>query len=146
MKSISYYLAHPFDSRKEMKKWGEEFERKTGIKIINPFYSEIRSDIVIADNEYDSISREEREEMVVTKYKEIVEKDLEKIKKSDGIIAFVNGMRSIGTFMEIVYASQIYHKPVYTIALKDNKHPWIKYHSTRIFTTLKDFEDWANQD
>jgi nucleoside 2-deoxyribosyltransferase len=138
---MKLYLAHPFDSRKEMQEWELGFEKRTGIQIINPFYDEVREEIIVAENEYRNMSREEREELVASKYKQIVEKDLEKICKTDGFIVIINHMKSIGAIMEMVYAHQT-KKPVYTVAFESIKHPWVKYHSTELFSNLDELEKY----
>jgi len=141
MKPVKYYLAHPFDSRREMREWELGFEKRTGIQIINPFYDEVREEIIVADNEYIDMSREEREKLVLSKYKEIVEKDLEKVRRSDGIIAIINDKKSIGTLQEMVYAF-LAKKPVYVMAFNSANHPWVKYHATEIFTDLNHLEEY----
>ena len=53
---------------------------------------------------------------------------------------------SYGTIMEIVYA-KINNKPVYSLITNGHdNHPWLKYHSKKIFTTFvgleKNFRDF----
>jgi hypothetical protein len=69
---------------------------------------------------------------------QIVNGDLDKIDQSDGIIA-IPGEKSIGTFMEIFYASYLYEKPVWTLWLhgkradgEGDRHPWLD-HLTKLY-------------
>jgi len=75
---------------------------------------------------------------------EIVNKDLDQIDNSDGVLA-VPSRTSIGTFMEIFYASYLYEKPVWTLWLHEpkqgaeNRHPWLE-HFTKLYVGAE-FED-----
>ena len=117
------YLAHPFDSRVAIRKWELHVEQ-CGIRLLNPFYDEIRQDIVEIDE-----GRAGRYEKLIPA--KVVERDVEAIKNSDGIIAIVCDVHSIattfwqkiwtwffnkpalsfGTIMEIVYAKVVLEKP-----------------------------------
>jgi len=58
------------------------------------------------------------------------------IQRSDIILANC-WQPSFGTPMEILYAWER-KKPVFIIFPHDNIHPWIKYHSTKIFKNVDD--------
>ena len=129
-KSLSFYLAHPFDSRKEVRKWELEFEKRTKIILVNPFYDTLRTDIEKID-----AGRTERYEKLQPT--ELVQRDIGYIATNNGIISIIkknNRGVSFGTPMEMVYA-KILNKPCYLLITNQHEnHPWLVYHSTRIFT------------
>lgn len=132
---MKLYLAHPFDSREKMREWELEFEKKAGIEIINPFYDVKREDIDKID-----MGRNERYEKLNAK--ELVERDVGNIINSDGIIALVNGMLSYGTIQEMVYAHS-FNTPVYSVITNGHEnHPWLKYHSNKIFISMNSLENF----
>ena len=131
-----YYLAHPSDSRVEMRQWQLHMQVSFDTtEIINPFYDITRADITEIDagnvGRYEKLNAEE-----------LVSRDLHAIEDSDGVIAYVNGDFSIGTIMEIAYAS-LYGLPVYIICTNGHEeHPWLKTHSEMIFTTIEECEQY----
>jgi len=134
--SGDYYLAHPTDSRKEVREWELNFEKKTGIILINPFYDVPRDDIKLMDagvcHKYDCDPK-------IT-----IERDVKNIKNAKkGLIAIINEHISYGTIQEIIYAKTLFNKEVYSIITNGQEnHPWLRYHSDRVFTTFRDFEDY----
>jgi len=138
MKRLSFYLAHPVDSRHRIREWEIEFEKRTGIELFNPFYDAKRKDVL----EIDSGTRKRGEGMTVEKADSIVNKDLKKIVKSTGITAIIDGSSSYGTIQEIVYA-YLLNKPVYSLITNGKeKDPWLMYHSTKIFTKREELEEF----
>lgn len=137
------YLAHNFGSRKKMRKWELRLEREYYIILDNPFYDSDRSDVENLDRMKDG-SKEQRkyfESHLSTKHiNRIVDGDLECIRKSDGIVAYVKGSIGIGTQMEIFFAARVLQIPVYIITKKWANHPWIQKYATEIFIYKKDFE------
>ena len=135
------YLAHNFESRKEVRKWELRMEGKYNIKLDNPFYDnpERAKDMQSIDSFKDG-SKEQKAYMATRSSASIVEDDLDKIRKSDGILAFAEVTR-IGTPMEIFFAGRILRLPVYVITKRYAKHPWIKQHATAIFKSRKQFEE-----
>lgn len=128
-----FYLAHPFDSRYKVRKWELGIEERTGIVLLNPFYDAERRDIERID-----LGRSER-------YKEdpneIVERDLNAIKDSRGVVAIVDGSLSYGTIMEMAYAKAVFRKIVLSLITNGHaEHPWLKYHSSEIFKSFKALE------
>jgi len=131
MEKLRFYLAHPFDDREWIREWESETEKELGIELLNPFYDSERADIVDID-----AGRSERYD-VDPRF--IIEHDVGIILCSDGIVAFVTGSFSIGTIMEIVYARSL-GKPVYLIVTnKQDGHPWLQYHATKIFKSTTAF-------
>ncbi len=138
MKTIELYLGHPLDIRKEIRKWELSIEKKINVSLINPFYDPPRKDILRFD-------RGEVERYDYINPVRIVEDDLNKIKKSSGGIYILGDFKkivSIGTLQEMVYA-KIFGKLIYALVLNNHaEHPWIKYHSTNIFTSWEDIENF----
>ena len=127
-----YYMAHPFDSRDDVRPWELHLEKKFGITILNPFYDTERTDIQKID--------EGRQERYQVPAERIVIPDLHCIQRCRATIASVTGDLSYGTIMEIVYA-HIYHKPVFIIVTNGHEqHPWLTFHATKIFTSREQFE------
>lgn len=138
---MKLYLAHQLGNRKDVREWETEFEKKTGINLINPFYDcPNRKDIELLD----TLDKEEIKEYLVTRNikdcQTIVDRDLELIRKSDGVVAFVTG--SIGTSMEVIMAFRVFDLPVYVISDKYYMHAWIQVNSTKVFKTKEDFEEF----
>ena len=131
------YLANPFISRKKTREWELEFEKVTDVKLINPFYDVERTDILDID-----AGRKDRYSVDPDT---IVNHDVGLIKKSDGVMAIVDGSTSIGTPMEMVYA-YIDSKKVYLIVTNgEEDHPWLKYHACRIFTSYEEAINYFNR-
>ena len=137
------YLAHNFNTRKLIRKWELKIEGKYNLVLDSPFYDNPcrAEEMKILDSMRDG-SREQRNYLSKRNAKNIVEDDLDKIRKSDGILAFANDTR-IGTPMEIFFASRILKIPVYVITKKYSEHPWVKYFATRIFSSRLEFEKYA---
>jgi|SRR3990167_2998026 len=135
------YLAHPFNSRDFIRQWETTSGATFPIKLVNPFYHPKSYEVF----ELKDMSGDEYYKKLAH-YKEIVESDIELIKKSDGVIAVVDGALSYGTIMEIAY-SKIYNKPVYLIITNGHhNHLWFKYHATKIFTSFKEFEEFIKNE
>ncbi len=129
---MKLYLAHPFDSRRDMRLEQEIFEKATGIKLINPFYDIHREDIIAIDE-----GRAERS--AVCDPVEIVERDVEAIMNSDGILAIINGKQSVGTMMEIVYSCVVFNLPTYIVCSDgQHLHPWLQYHGCGVFESMEE--------
>ena len=128
-----FYLAHPFSTRKEMRVWELHLETHFEVDILNPFYDLDRDDVKAIDEGTRSVYSEDA--------KAVVERDKAAISKCDAMIAYVDGSRSIGTFMEIGYAYDM-GTPVHLICTSgEQAHYWLKYHSDRVYLSLQEFED-----
>ena len=139
MKIKKLYLAHPFPTRTHIRGWEEEFERRTGIELVNPFYDRSRPEVEKIDKGLLSPYDLKRH------YKKIGEGDLKAIQESDGIVAYHrHGIPTVGTAMEIIMAALVYKKPVFIITNKPG-HPWLLYCAKAsggfIVGTLKQFEE-----
>jgi len=134
----TFYLDHNFYDRKRFRKWELRIEAKYNINFDNPFYDNDRNDIRILDKLKDR-SKEQKEYFKKRNTTEIVEDDLDMIRKSDGIITVLDSP-SFGTSMEIFFAARILRIPVYIITKRFSYHPWIRKFATRIFSTRTEFE------
>jgi len=131
-----FYLAHPFDSRTVIREWELRVEKQFDVELLNPFYDiEDRTDVEERD-----AGRAERYEKIIPS--DLVERDIQYVLKSGGLVGIVDGSVSYGTIMEIVYAN-IFRKPVYLIVTNGQyKHPWLIHHASRIFLSFEEFENW----
>lgn len=134
------YLAHNFNTRKQIRKWELKMEGKYNINLDNPFYDNPNRarEMEVLDSMKDG-NRKQRDYLSKRSAESIVEDDLNKIRKSDGLLAIANNTR-IGTPMEIFFASRILRIPVYIVSKKYAKHPWIVQHATMTFNNTKEFE------
>jgi len=136
----TFYLAHPFMSRKEIRDWElNTLNSAHNITTVNPFYHPDSFDKFnersIANNKY----------YKQLNYEKLVNTDIGLIQGSDGIVVIIDGKISYGTIQEMVYAD-MYCKQIYSIITNDQEeHPWLKYHSTKIFKSRKEFEDYITK-
>jgi len=139
------YLAHNFNTRKNVRKWELKMEGKYNINLDNPFYDNPNraKEMEVLDSMRDG-NRKQRDYLSQRSAKSIVEDDLDKIRKSDGLLAIANDTR-IGTPMEIFFASRILRIPVYIISKKYAGHPWIVQHTTVTFTSMIEFEKFVEK-
>lgn len=135
-----YYLAHNFLTRKLRRKWELKIEARYNIILDNPFYDNPHrtTEMAILDSMVDG-SPEQNKYLSERNEHSIVDDDLGKIRKSDGVIALANDVR-VGTLMEIFYASYLLRLPVYVLTRKYYNHPWIKKFATLRFRTMKELE------
>jgi len=135
-----FYLAHNFHIRKQIRKWELKMEGKYNVELDNPFYDNPRraAEMDIIDKLKER-SKEQRQYLLTRSSKSIVEDDLEKIRKSDGIVAFAQNLR-VGTSMEIFFAGRILHIPVIVLTRRHKSHPWILEHAAAIVGNRKALE------
>ena len=142
------YLAHNFNIRKAIRRWELKIEGKFNINLDNPFYDHDRNDIKALDKLEDDSPEQVKyfkERNTLTMVDSIVEGDLELIRKSDGLLTKIKSP-SIGTSMEIFFASRILRIPVYIITTaKLASHPWIKKHATMTFSNMDEFEKFLEK-
>lgn len=116
------YLSHP----KKRQEYGLKLEEelfKMGFDVKNPF-------------------KESKRRRLKTN-KAVVENDLQLIRNSDVVVAYLP-FDSSGTAMEIFFGFES-KKPVYTLTTKRlAEHFWVSYLSTRIFTTKKELLNYLN--
>jgi len=146
---IKYYLAHPFDSRFKMREWELKIEEELGIEIINPFFDVERKDKDILEAKGITLTsqatRKERYGLSDDDCAELVGRDIDLICQADGMIAIIDGSLSYGTIQEMVYA-RLCGNPVYSVILNGHiGHPWLRYHSTKVFSALEELEEYFEQ-
>ena len=136
----SYYLAHPFEMRKEIRDWELDFEKRTGINLFNPFYDDgERKDMQLLDKGL-VIPRTMKIKADAIK---IVNRDLRNIEKQDGLVCFIElNKASFGTPMELFYNSRILQRESYIITDTMEGHPWIKGLATKIFPNKESLENY----
>lgn len=142
---VKFYLAHHFGNRRLMRKWELRIEGKYNIILDNPFYdNEQRTEMLELDKMKDG-SKEQMEYFKTRNTTKLVGDDLEKIRKSDGLLAYI-AEKSLGTPMEIFFAARILQIPVYIITRKFAFHPWIKKFATKIFNNRAEFETFVSKE
>jgi nucleoside 2-deoxyribosyltransferase len=74
-------------------------------------------------------------------YREIVELDKLDVRQCDVVLANCP-KPSVGTSMEILYAWEM--GKVIAVIAEGTISPWLRYHSTKIFTNIRDAVEWIN--
>ncbi len=116
-----YYLAHPLDLRKKVRKEELRLEAITGISLVNPFYDIKRFDVKAIDA--GEITRWDHR----LDYKGIVQNDLSLIDKYRKVVAYAKrGALSIGTICEMWHA-RTSHYPILLVTADLHQHPWMRY-------------------
>ena len=135
------YLAHPLVRRQEIRKLELEFEKRTGIELINPFYDNPngRKDIEALDRgEYVARTIKSKQKGL-----EIVDGDLDLINNCDGIVVVKDKTNvSDGTPMEFYHNSKILKKPTFVITEDLCGHPWYIGLATEIFKDWNSFQNY----
>jgi nucleoside 2-deoxyribosyltransferase len=133
------YLAHPFNSRDDIRVWQKEIEDRFTLKLINPFSFADSLEVFQAG---DVNSKEYYEK--INNPRAVVERDFKLIDQADGLLAIVSEF-SPGTLMELCYA---HHKGKVTYTICTNgheKHPFIMYHSTLLFPSFGQFHTFLEE-
>lgn len=126
-----FYLAHARIERLKIRQWELEFEKSTGIELVNPFFDSEGNDKEMNHLDQEKYSMISEQEKIL-----LVEKDKQAILESDGLISIIS-CKSWGTAMEILFAFH-HNKPVYLVVENgDHQHPWLVAHSTKIFFSEK---------
>lgn len=137
---MKFYLAHPFGSRLEIRLWQLEMEKKYNIKMFNAFFD------TKSESTWTNTDTNNNAYFDTLNYKTIVNDDLDLIKKTDVMIAIINDVLSYGTIQEIVYA-HLYKKKIFIICTNGkDKHPWLRYHATKMFISCDDFEIYIKEE
>ncbi len=131
---MKLYLAHPLEERAWIRELELVVEKETGLELVNPFYDTERTDV--RDIDAGLISRMSPN----LDYNGIVLYDLALIDKCDGVVAFLNHKRAIGTSCEMWYCCMTVNKPVYVVSEDSIMHPWIRYIIDK--SSGKGFETW----
>jgi len=119
-----FYLAHPLNTRHEVREKIQVPLQELGYSVINPFYdSDLtpRQDIAVID-----AGREKLYDIGPIRAREIVRSDLDAIDRSKAIIAYLPHP-GIGTPMEIFYTSHVLRKYTFIVTPENYlRHPWIQ--------------------
>lgn len=133
---MRFYLAHPIVCKDTTRTSELLFERRTGHELINPFYDLERSDIAEIDlgnkDPYDG----------KLNYDDIVVRDTDGILSSDGLIAVLPYVPTVGTICEIMLARQ-FNKRIIIVALHPpwRNHPWLLYFADDIVGSFEELQD-----
>ena len=136
MTRTDFYLAHPFDSRHEVRDKLQVPLQDLGVSVANPFYNENltpRQDV--ARIEAGFISKFDLEERDSDR---VVEADLEAIRNCRMLLAYIPAP-GIGTSMEIFYASYVLSIMTFVITDKYAGHPWINKLADTVWPSIEAF-------
>ena len=143
MNPPKFYLAHATESRKETRKWEKEFEKRTGVQLINPFF-EGKAEI---EKEFGDVGKEKYNQLK-QKVTNLFAANLREITRKDilGGIVILDDNWTWGTPAEqaIMWFTS---KLVYTLNLSKEKnyanHPFVKVFSRgKVFTSKKELEEY----
>lgn len=152
---MTIYLAHSFGQQARALTIQGVIEG-LGIEVINPFQ---RGEQQLIDQHLAGAPVGEtlgtpKGELPPEICKMIVDMDIEKIDRADGVVAILQAPPSIGTIMEVFYAGYIRRIPVFTLYELDaagkgpdgrtHRHPWIKHLTTICETTDVLYTSLAN--
>jgi hypothetical protein len=123
---MRFYLAHPLKARHEIRTQELQFEKNTGIELLNPFYDPKGESHETEDiKSLDKATRNAWSDQL--DYHRIVEDDIHAIDNCDGTVGWVEKtVHTIGTQMEL-WDTYLKGKPVYIITPDWPNHPWLKY-------------------
>lgn len=125
------YLAHSFEDRHMVRTWEQVLRKDYNVKILNPFYDS-KHNVELMDKGFK------------TRYDvplDVVHNDIELIKQCNPFVAIFTESFTIGTIMELVYAS-LHEKTRIVIGPKKiTDHVWIKAHSDIRINSLDAFRD-----
>lgn len=129
---MKIYLAHCISDRHMVREWELKMEEKYKVELVNPFY----------DNDPERIAKIDSGELSIKDVPpEVVDNDLAAIMTCSGLIGFVNSPNSYGTIMEIAHAHMANMDITLCVLNGYEFHPWLKHHSTDIFTSLEELEE-----
>jgi nucleoside 2-deoxyribosyltransferase len=141
-----FYLAHSTTLLKKTRRWQLIIEGKFDIRFINPFYNNLNesADELVEVSKTKKGLRDYMKKLSDYQCKGIMDRDLELIRKSDGIVAYFESP-TIGTAQEIFYASYILRLPVYIISKKHRHHVWLRALATKTFKTRTEFKKYLKK-
>ncbi len=137
-----FYLAHPTESRQEIREWEAGFEERTGVQLVNPFY-----ECSTLETEFGDMGKEKYSQL-----KEQVTKlyagDLEQISRKDilGGIVILDDNWTWGTPAEQA-TMWMMSKLIYTLTLSKEKdyfnHPVVRFYSgNNVFPSKEELENF----
>ena len=141
----TFYLAHPTESKKEVRTWQQKFEEQTKIKLINPFF-----DCNSLETEMGHLGKEKYLQMSKEQRSELIRGDLEGIadKKVIGGIFLFDKSYTLGTPLELAL-TKLMGKLTYTVAMHPEqaykKHPTFALFSDEIFAGYGELENFMKK-
>jgi len=127
---MRFYMAHPFDERLNVREQQLKLQQAfPQHEFIDPFYDCDPFPII---GEIDG-GKCDRWDRWAVDFELIINHDLELIRQSDAVIAFVKGP-CYGTIFEVVNAALVFRLPVIIVVEPPyHNHPWLAYYATDIF-------------
>ncbi len=123
------YLSHPRESMDYVRKWELEFERRSGINLLNPFFEISRENSDIDQNEKDATKAHK-----ILNGSTVDDELIFILKGRRGLLTIIDGNYTLGASMEMVYA-KLFGKPAHTLVTNGyENHPWVVRHSSEIYT------------
>jgi len=141
---MKFYLAHPFELRREVRSIELWIEMTTDAVLVNPFYDLQREDMAAMDDP--TTSREARSR-AISDFKALVYRDLNTLDYCDAVVCVIQtGTESIGTICE-AWEACILEIPTYFICdAKAAVHPWVRFMADKtggkIFSNWQEFHDF----
>lgn len=145
-KNSKFYLAHSTTLIKKTRKWQMSIESRFDIKFINPFYNNDKesADELVDVSRTKKGLRDYMKNLSDYQCTGIMDRDLELIRKSDGIVAYFESP-SLGTAMEIFFCAYTLRLPVYVISKRHRHHAWIRALATKTFRTRTEFKKYLKK-
>lgn len=139
------YLAHPYSEKEYVERIFQPRLETAGVRVINPF---IRPEQAAYERKMAAAGGANKG-LDDRDCADIVIRDLEKIDRSDAIVAALMADNMIGTLMEIFYCAHVAGKPVFawTPRQREQDSPWIRYHAITESAQpalIKRVQDWAH--
>ena len=137
----NFYLAHPTESRKQIRKWEKEFEQRTGINLINPFDDCQNINLGMGD-----FGKEKYRELGKISA-DLFRKDLETLaeKTTMGGIFILDESYTIGTPAEMI-ATKLMGKLTYVLMTHPDQnylhHPTIRLLADEVFSNETELENF----
>lgn len=127
---MKVYTAHPVPIRHRVRDTICPAIQALGIHTINPFYEEDGNPRIDRPEikAMDEGKMEDYDIKKVLQAEDIVNRDLERIREADALVAIMDeGTGFIGTSMEVFYSARWCKKPVFIVTVKYINHPWLNY-------------------
>ena len=149
----TFYFCNPTAHRHQAQEIRLRIEAETNIDLISPFYE--------ADGTpTEEIRQLDNGEATTIDQYQIVDRDLELIDNSDGIVAYVTNRTSWGSIQECYHAARVCRRPTYIIFDPATRgacshcgvsnpnniaHPWAKRNSAKLFESVEEFIAFAKE-
>lgn len=156
---VTFYLAHNWESRHDVRIIQRYLEKHFNIKFVNPFYDTSQkedmtdadfNDVIAKYYGTGKVVKPHKVDSVMSfeKKKQYRDDDLMAILETDGLVCILlETKRAIGSIKEIFYAHEIAKKPVYLICAdkRFTRHMWHDIEVKQTFETILDFIDFLKE-